>query len=253
MQKSIFTVGIVALIAGSTATAAPINITDIEQRGYVDSIVSSGIYIGNRPAPAALVGNFLNSHLESNAAAVPNMTLTTPLPGQLGMNSSNAQISITVEELSATTRRVHAVWETLDGSPFLAVGTQADGGLTATDLIFTFGMSHLGPIPGAATNGFDDNAFIRVLSNVGTLYNDSGQVLVDMNAQLRLEEQEGFGFFGRLFFQRRDPATGLPNLEDITERRVAKYEATIIYEVPSPGAMALLGISGLAVARRRRR
>ena len=253
MQKSIFTAGIVALIAGSTATAAPINITDIDQRGYVDNVVSAGIWIGNRPTPAGLVGNFLNSHLESNAAAVPNMTSVTPLPGQLGANSSNARISITVDEIDSTTRRVRAVWETLDGSPFVAVGTPAGGGLTATDIVFTFGMSHLGGFPGAATNGFDDFAFINVISNTGTLYNDSGQILVDMSAELRLEEQPGLGFFGRLFFQRRDPATGLPNLLDITERRVAKYEATIIYEVPAPGAMALLGISGLAVARRRRR
>lgn len=241
MRKSTLITGIIALAAGTTASAA-----------YMDGFVQTGIWIGHRAAPtfASPVGDFVATHSETIADALPNMTKTTPLPGALGASiTPDAQVTITVTELTPTTRQVDVTWETISGAPFVAVGTPAGNGLTATDLIFTFGMSNLGGFPGATTNFFEDPDFVEVISSTGALFNDSGDT-VEADAPLFLEEVPDQGFSGRLFYQRR--SGGQPNLNDVTERRIARYEATIIYTVPAPGAVALLGLSGLAVARRRR-
>ncbi len=240
MRKSNLISGVIVLAAGTTASAA-----------YLDGFVQTGIWLGNRNAPsfAADVDDFRATHSETIADAQPNMMLTTPLPGALGAISPNAQVTITVTELDADTRQVDIVWATINNAPFVDVGTTADNGQVATDLIFTFGMSNLGGFPGATTNFFEDPDFVEVISSTGVLFNDSGAE-VEPDAPLFLEEVANQGFSGRLFYQRR--SSGVPNLNDVTERRISRYEATIIYTVPAPGAMALLGLSGLAVARRRR-
>lgn len=253
MRNVTLAAGIVALIAGSTASASPYPLSlKLHDRGYLDESVQTGIYIGNRPAPNLMtpVSNFRNTHFETPATVRPNESNTTLMPST-NAAFPNVNVTIDLAELDAFTRRVSITWETVDGTPFVPVGTQAANGTTTTDLIFTFGMSHLGMFPSSPTGIFDDDQFIQVISSTGQLFNDSGASIDPIG--LFLAEEEGTGFYGRVFFQRRSASTGQPNLLDFTELRAQRYVAEIVYVIPAPGAMALLGISGLAVARRRRR
>lgn len=188
-------------------------------------------------------GGFGNRDIQGTAGVAA--TIFGPWGGQYigGPQTVNAPGSVLLDtdllftvgpsvNLGGGLRQVSMVWTSITGAPM----TNGAPG-PVTDLGFELGANN------APADQLDDPDFIAVVSGTGRLFGAQG-LLVSGAPGLFTTDGVG-GFTGVIFWN----AGG----GDLRQFGINRYEVDIVYSVvPAPGSLGLLGLAGLAAARRRR-
>ncbi|QOJ00225.1 MAG: PEP-CTERM sorting domain-containing protein [Phycisphaeraceae bacterium] len=218
---------VIVLAAGLAATAS------------ADLVAHNGAGI-----PSLNNGGFGNRDIQGTAGVAS--AIFGPWGGQYigGPQTVNAPGSVLLDtdllftvgpsvDLGGGLRQVSMVWTSITGAPMTNV---APG--PVTDLSFELGMNN------APADQLDDPDFIAVVSGTGRLISSTlGLLATSPNG---LFTTDGIGGFTGLIFWNAGGA-------DLRQFNINRYEVDIVYSVvPAPGSLGLLGLAGLAAARRRR-
>ncbi|TVQ63628.1 MAG: hypothetical protein EA378_01735 [Phycisphaerales bacterium] len=205
-------------------------------RGFDDGLVLSLNAFSTAGGATRLLTNG-----PTNVAAPGSTVSASSLPAV-----QDILVDVTITDLGDTQRRVDIVWRTENGQRFIAPGTQLNGE-AITRMEFLFG-NVFGLADATFNNAFNDPLYGGIESSVGTLFNSAGTVLFN-SGLFTSDDPNGSGWVGGIFIFGQ-----IGGVEaDLTNSDLARYEASVVYNlIPAPGTCTLLLGGGLLAARRRR-